>query len=178
MVESERIRILADSVSDIPKTTIIKHKIGILPIYVSVDQQHFLDDGTVDREWFYKQLTSVSVKPKTAAPSPEEIIHAFDHLFSDGAQVIVGLFASASISSIFDIATIAARDFDPARIHIIDTGHISMGLGWIVVSVAEAKQAGATVDEIELLVKDLRKRTVVFGVLNSMDYLHRSGRVG
>ncbi len=178
MVESGRIRILTDSASDIPKSIIDQFKIGVLPIYVTINRQQFLDDGTVNLEWFYKQLASISSKPKTAAPSPQEFLRAFRNLTAEGAQVIIGLFASASISSIFDHATIAARDFDAASVHIIDTQQISMGLGWIVIAVAEAIQAGAMVDEITMLVQDLRKRTIVLGVLASMDYLHRSGRVG
>ena len=178
MVESGRIRILTDSVSDIPKSLVEQYNIGILPIYITLDQKQILDDGKLDRDWFYTQLASISSKPKTAAPSPEEFLSAFRKLTAEGAQIIFGLFASASLSSIFNHATIAAREFDSAAIYLIDTQQISMGLGWVVISVAEALQSGAVVEDIKNLVHDLRKRTYVLGVLDSMNYLHKSGRVG
>ena len=159
MVESGRIRILTDSVSDLPKSLVDQYNIGVVPISVTINEKQILDDGTLDRDWFYAQLASISSKPKTAAPSPQEFIRAFRKLTAEGAQVIIGLFASASISSIFNHATIAARDFDGAAVHLIDTQQISMGLGWVVVSVAEALQNGATFDDITQLVYDLRKRT-------------------
>ena len=83
---------------------------------------------------------------QSSSPIPQEFIHAFRKLTAEGAEVIIDLFASASLSSIFNQATIATRDFDAAAIHLIDTQQISMGIGWIVVSVAEAIQSGATVE--------------------------------
>jgi DegV family protein with EDD domain len=178
MDNSGHIRILTDSDADIPRHLVERYKIGILPIYVTVNQQQILVDGTTNHTWFYHQLASISSKPKTAVPSPQEFLRAFRKLTADGAQVIIGLFASASVSSIFDHANLAAREFTEASVRLIDTQQISMGLGWIVIMAAEALQRGASVEDIQHLVDDLQKRTYVFGVLDSMDYLHRSGRVG
>jgi DegV family protein with EDD domain len=178
MVESGRIRIITDSVSDLPKSVVDQYNIEIIPIYVTINEENVLDDGSLDRDWFYNQLTAISSKPRTAAPSPQEFLQAYRRLTAEGAQDIIGLFASASISSIFNHATIAAREFNGADIHLIDAQQITMGLGWIIVLVAEALQNGATVNDITELVHDLRKRTYVLGVLDSMDYLHKSGRVG
>ncbi len=178
MAESARIRILTDSVSDIHKSFVDQYNIGIIPIHITLNDKQILDDGTLDRDWFYSQLATISSKPKTADPSSEEFIRAFRKLTAEGAEVIIGLFASASLSSIFNQATIAVRDFDAVAIHLIDTQQISMGFGWIVVSVAEALQTGATVEDITQLVSELRNRTYVFSVLDSIAYLRNSGRVG
>jgi DegV family protein with EDD domain len=178
MAESDCIRILTDCVSDIPKEYVDRYRIGILPLYLSLDDKQILDDGTLDREWFYEELNTIKSKPKTAVPSPQEFIRAYSSLVDQGAKDIIGLFASASISSILNHAILAAREFDRASIHLIDTKQISMGLGWLVISAAEALQTGCGVDEIIQLVREMRERTYVLGVLDSMDYLHRSGRVG
>jgi DegV family protein with EDD domain len=178
MVESGRIRIITDSVSDLPKSVVDQYNIKLIPIYVTINDKNIRDEGTLDTDWFYKQLSTISSKPKTAAPSPQEFLQAYRKLAAEGARDIIGLFASASISSIFNHATIAAQEFYGADIHLIDTQQISMGLGWIIVLVAQALQNGATIEDITELVDDLRKRTYVLGVLDSIDYLHKSGRVG
>lgn len=178
MNESERVRVLTDRVSDIPAHLVEKHRIHVIPIYVTVNQEQLLDDGTISPDWYISQLATIKSKPKTAAPSPREFTNAFHQLVAEGAKEIVAFFASANMSSIYNHAKIAASEFTGIRIHIMDTQQISMGSGWLVLKAAEALQSGVAVDDVLHLVQDARKRTVVLGVLDSLDYLHKSGRVG
>ncbi len=172
-----RIRIIADSVADIPWEVARRLGIEVVPIYVLFGDQSYRDDGSLKRAWFYEHLDEMRPLPQTAAPSLEEFHRAYQNLVAEGAEEIVGLFLARELSSVYDNAYLAAQQFEDVPIHIVETGQVSMGVGWLAIAAAKAAASGATVGEIIHLVDDMRERTVVFGVLDSMEYLWHSGRV-
>ncbi|HQE91895.1 MAG TPA: DegV family protein [Anaerolineae bacterium] len=174
-----RVRIITDSVADIPPQFIQQFNIKVVPIHLMMGAATYLVDGRGDHAWFYRELQQQSaVTPTTAAPPPEVFLQLYRELVAEGAEEIIGLFAAATVSSLYDHALIAAREVSGARVSVLDTGQISMGIGWLVLMAAEAAARGASADAIETLVKTARSRTRVFGLLDSLEYLRRSGRVG
>jgi DegV family protein with EDD domain len=172
-----QIRIITDSVADLPRAIVDQLGIKVLPAYLVLGENSYLDDDTLDHAWFYDELMRLSEAPRTAAPPPDEFLKAYEELAAEGAEDIIGLFAAAKMSSINNHATIAARQFESARTHIIDTEQVSMGIGWLVISAAEAAARGASVEEVCALVENMRSRSRVLGVLDSLEHLRRSGRV-
>jgi DegV family protein with EDD domain len=172
------IRILTDSVSDLPTALVDRYRIGVLPVYLVLNGEAYLDDGSIDRAWFYRQLAKGTVRFSTAAPALREFHSAYQALADGGADDIIALFTASSVSSIWGHGQVAARSFARARVHVVDSTQISMGLGWQVVEAAAMAEAGATVDEVLSAISEMRSRTRVLGLLDSVDYLYRSGRVG
>ncbi|HOU13192.1 MAG TPA: DegV family protein [Anaerolineae bacterium] len=177
-MSSSRIRIITDSVADIPPELIQRLNIKVVPIHLIMGKQSYLVDGFGDHGWFYRELLQSSVMPTTAAPSPEKFLRMYRELVAEGAEDIIGLFAAANVSSLYDHALLAAQELSGARVSVLDTGQISMGIGWLALIAAEAAARGDSMAEIETLVKAARARTQVFGLLDSLEYLRRSGRVG
>lgn len=173
-----RIRIITDSVADIPPHLIRQFNIKVVPVYLSMGPVNYLVDGASDYGWFYRELLESTVMPKTAAPAPDEFLQAYRELVDEGARDIIGLFAAAKVSSIYNHAVLAAQDLPDAHVHLFDTGQVSMGLGWLALMAAAAAAGGAEVAEIVSLVKCACMRTTVLGMLDSSEYLRRSGRVG
>ncbi|HDQ35057.1 MAG TPA: DegV family protein [Chloroflexi bacterium] len=170
-----RIRIIVDSTADLPPALLERWDIVVLPIYLLLEGRSYRDDAALDRARFYEQLAQHRLK--TAAPPPHEFLAAYEALVAAGAEEIIGLFISASLSSIYGNAQLAAQQLEGARVHIVDTGQISMGIGWLAIAAAQAAAEGATASEIVALLEELRQRVLVVGVLESITHLHRSGRV-
>jgi len=177
MALTATVRIATDRVADLPETLIRRFNIQVVPVYVSLGAQTRLDDGTLDRREFYQALRQGTALSGTAAPSPYEFLKAYQQLVDEGAEHIIGLFTSATLSSIHNHAQFAAQLLSGGRVHIIDTEQVSMGIGWLVVSAAEAIERGACWMKWLALVSRLRSRTQVLGVLDSAVHLQRSGRV-
>ncbi len=171
------IRIMTDSVADIPPHLVEALQIKVVPIYLIMGQNSYLVDGAGNYTWFYETIMQSETSLRTASPSPEKFLQIYRELVDEGAQEIIGLFASANVSSLYNHARIAAHGLTDVRVTLIDTGQISMGIGWLVLLAAEAAARGATRHEIEKLVESARPRTMVFGLLDSTEYLRRSGRV-
>lgn len=177
-----RIRIITDGVADIPPHLVQQFNIKVVPIYLMMGQANHLIGVSADYGWFYRELLTSNVMPKTAAPAPEEFLRAYQSLVAEGARDIIGLFASSKVSSLHNHALLAAqqlmeREDAGVTVHIFDTGQVSMGIGWVVLIAAEAVARGATLAEIKALITHACAHSSVLGMLDSPEYLRRSGRV-
>jgi DegV family protein with EDD domain len=173
-----RVRILTDSAADLPQAYVTRFQIGVVPIHVSLNGETCVDDGTLDLEWFYRQLSHSQVPPTTAAPAPQEFTRVYARLVAEGAEEIIAIVTASTLSSLHSHALIAAREFREARVHVVDGTQVSMGLGWLVVRAAELVGDNTPVPQIIHQVMSLRARTRILGMIDSIDHLRRSGRVG
>ncbi len=174
---SPRIRIVTDSVADLPEGLVQRWGIKRVPVYLSVDGQSYRDDGTLSHEWFYEQLNGPTPLIQTAAPAVGEFEACYRALAEEGAEEILGLFVASSLSSLAGNGRRAAAEFDAACVRVVETRQVSMGTGWQVIAAVEAIAAGATLSEVVALVESLRERTYVLGILDSLEHLLRGGRV-
>jgi DegV family protein with EDD domain len=179
-----RVGILTDSVADLPRSVIERFQVRIVPAYLTLDGRSYPDDGTLDRAWFYDQLGTLKGQPATAAPPPDDFLVAYRAMVAEGVEEIVALLTSSRISSLYNHARIAAQAFveeqgaTGVRLHLIDTQQVSMGMGWMVVAVGELVAQHVPTPDIVAHVRRMRDATRIVGVLDSIDYLRRSGRVG
>ncbi len=171
------IRIVTDGVADIPAHLVEQFNIKVVPIYLLMGQTSHLVGVSSDYGWFYRELLASDVMPKTAAPAPAEFLQVYQALVAEGARDIIGLFASSKVSSLYNHAQLAAQQVTGATAHIFDTGQVSMGIGWVALMVAEAIARGASLAEIKALITYVCVRSSVLGMLDSPEYLRRSGRV-
>jgi DegV family protein with EDD domain len=72
---------------------------------------------------------------------------------------------------------LGAEGAESADVTLFDSHQISMGLGFLALTAARAAQAGATVSEIVTTLEATVRRTYVFAMLDTLEYLRRSGRV-
>ena len=61
--------------------------------------------------------------------------------------------------------------------HVIDSEQISIGAGWLVIAAAEAAAEGKSSQEILALIEDMKHRVHVYAMLDTLEYMRRSGRV-
>lgn len=173
----QRVRIVTDSVADLPPEVARRLGIAVVPVYLQLGNASYRDTPDLEREWVYRQLARGAGSLKTASPPPQEFQAAFEALAAAGAEEIVGLFLSTTLSSICSNARLAAAQVSGARVQIVETGQVTMGLGWLAVAAAEAAAQGASADEIAALIARMRPRTYVVGVLDTLEHLAQSGRV-
>lgn len=172
-----RVRIITDGVADLPAAVIERLAIKVVPVYLSIDGRSYRSDVFTDREWLYRSLQRAEGRPQTAAPSVHEFLMAYTELADEGAEDIIGLFLASGLSSLSTHALLAARQFHGARVHLVETGQVSMGVGWQAVIAAELVAQGLPVAEILSQVQRLAERTFVVGMLGALEHLRHSGRV-
>ena len=127
-------------------------------------------------EEFYDWLPTLSPAPTTAAPGIGVFLQAFERAASEGATGIVSIHPPAELSSLFSVAELAAKEMRGLPIAVVDSRQITLGMGSVVLTAARMAEAGRTVDEIAAALPGVIRRTYVFGVLDTLEYLRRGGR--
>lgn len=171
------IRIVTDSTCDIPQDMADEHGIVVIPAYVNLAGKSYLDGIELSRQEFYRQLPDLDSPPSTAVPAPGVFTDAYNQLADSGATEVLSIHLSSTLSGMLNAARLGAEATDALKITIFDSRQLTMGLGLQVISAAKAIAAGGSMSEILTLLNDLVERTFVIGLLDSLEYLHRSGRV-
>jgi len=171
-----KIGFVTDSTADIPSALAEQHGIEIVPALVNIGNRSFADGIGVSREEFYNQLPELTPPPTTSSPSVGSFQDRYKKLLSGGAENIVSIHPSNELSGIFNAARLAAEGFGK-RVIVRDSGQVSLGLGFQVLMAAEAANQGAALVEVTELVESIRQRVRVAALLETIEYVRRSGRV-
>lgn len=171
------IKIVTDSTADLDQKWVDQYNIRVIPAFVNFGDESFADDGVeITRQEFYVRLKEASELPTTAAPPPGISESAFRELLVD-ADHVIALTVAANLSGIHNGMALAAKNVSPDKITVVDSGSLTMGLGWLVLAAAEAAHNGKSVEDILSIVENVRQRTRVYAALDTLENLRRSGRV-
>jgi DegV family protein with EDD domain len=171
------IRIVTDSTCDLPEEVVNQHGITVLALHINQGSNSFRDGIDLSRDEFYAQLPAYDPPPSTAAPGPELFLQAYEQLANDGAQEILSIHISESLSATVNSARIAAEQFTRIPVTVLDSSQLSLGTGFIVERAAQLAQLGKRMEEIVSSLQGIMKRTYVFASLKTLEYLRRSGRM-
>lgn len=171
------IRIVTDSTCDLPAEIITRYKIPVVPLYINVGTNGYLDGIDMTREEFYQNLPHFPEHPTTAVPSPQKFKAVYDSLADNGADEILSIHISKSLSAIHDVAAVAARETTSTKVTVLDSSQLSLGTGFIVETAAKMAAAGHAMSEILAALQDQMKRSYVFAALDTLEFLKRSGRM-
>jgi DegV family protein with EDD domain len=170
------IGLVTDSTSDIPGKLAESHKIKIVPAILVIDGKSIEDGKGITREDLYKQLPIFEIPPTTATPSVGAFEKVYDQLISEGVQKIISIHVSSLLSGIYATASLAAKSFRD-KIVVIDSGQLSLGLGFQVLTAAEAISEDLPLEKVLMEIDDVQRRIRVYAMLDTLEYVQRSGRV-
>ena len=173
------IAVVTDSTSDLPVDITEQHGITIVPLNVHIEDETYLDGITISADEMYRRLPDQKVIPTTSAPSVGSFIEVYEKL-SKSHDAVISIHLSSKLSLTHNSAVQAAADLNKkgAKIEVVDTEQASMALGWIAVQVAEKIAAGGSLEEVVALAKSASKRASFIGMVDTLEYLIRGGRIG
>jgi DegV family protein with EDD domain len=172
-----KIKFVTDSVADLPAEIVAEHGIGVVPCFVNYDGQSFADDGVeLVREDYFKNLHLLS-HPTTAAPPPALAEQIINETF-EGADHLIILTTPSKLSAINNSMRLGAQNLPQDRVTIIDTGQVSMAMGWQVMVGAETAEKTGDVQTTLNAIQRVRENQTLYAGLATMEFLRRSGRVG
>jgi len=171
------IRIVTDSACDLPAEIVKEQEITVVPLYINIGDESYLDGVNLTREEFYERLPGYKSAPKTATPSIETFLQIYERLANEGAQAILSIHLSETLSATINSARAAAEQFTRIPVTILDSTQLSLGEGLIVEQAAQLAKVGKTMEEIVSALHDFMKRTYVFASLKTLEYLRRGGRM-
>jgi DegV family protein with EDD domain len=171
-----RIKVVTDSVCDIPDELIQQYDITVVPSYINIGNQSYLDGIEMTRKQFYDGLDNFPQHPKTAAPGSETYRQVFQDAAELGFDQIFSIHVAANMSSIYN-AVLQAASLTKIPVTVHDSQQLSLGAGLQVIAAGKMAVENATIQEIKQLVTDLGNRTYVYALLDTLKFLHLSGRI-
>jgi DegV family protein with EDD domain len=171
------VRIVTDSTCDLPAETIARYGICVVPLYINVGKQGFLDGIDMTRDEFYTRLPTFPVHPTTAVPSMQKFRAVYDALAEEGATGILSIHISVALSAVVSVASVAARETTSTPVTVFDSQQLSLGTGFLVETAAKMAAAGGSLAEIQAALNTQIKRSHVFAALDTLEFLKRSGRM-
>jgi len=171
-----RIALVTDSTCDIPRELVAAHQIHVVPNILIIDGKSIEDDENYSRRDFYLQLPEMASFPTTSTASTGTYQALYEKILGSGYDQVLSIHCSKELSGIFNAASTAANEF-PGKVVIVDSRQLSLGLGFQVLEAAEAISNGMPLDSILDHINSVRDRVRVVAMLDTLEYVRRSGRV-
>ncbi len=172
-----RVAIVTDSTAGLHSDVIGSNPISILPLQCIFGEEIYRDGVDISPTEFYTRLKTTKVMPTTSQVTPAQFQDTYSHLLNEGYDIL-SLHISSKLSGTIDSAIQARNMFPGARIDIVDSLSTSMALGFMVLTVARAAAQGASLAECHALAEQAIKHTGVLFLVDTLEFLHRGGRIG
>lgn len=171
-----KIGLVTDSTADLPQNLAEQNSIHIIPTILIMDGESIEDGSGISRNAFYEKLPTLKSLPTTAAPAVGTFQQLYEKLFQRGYQQILSIHVAGALSGVVNAAHMAAQAFGD-RVHVMESGQASMGLGFQALYAAEAIARGQPLQAVVAYIKNIQKRIRLVAMLDTLEYIRRSGRV-
>ncbi len=169
--------IVTDSTCDLPEEVIKKNKITVLPIFINMEGKSYRDGIDISRQQFYEKLHGQTTLPTTSVMSVENVEAIYQNLAKKGASAIISIHIASSLSNMVNVARLAAKRIKSIPIEVVDTGQLTLGVGFLVLKAVTSIKEGKEVKEIVPMIKNMASRTWSFALLSTLEFIHRGGRL-
>lgn len=168
---------VTDSTSYLPEELRKQYDIHVVPQVLIWEDETLLDGIDIQPGEFYERLSTAKAMPTTSQATIGAFRELFDPLVEAGRPIICVLI-SAKLSGTIQSAEQAKAMFPGAQIEIVDSESAAMAMGFQVLAAARAAQAGKPFDQVLQLAREAKKRTGVVLMVDTLEFLHRGGRIG
>jgi len=172
------VKVVTDSVSDLPEGITRELGVTIIPLYVHFGTETYRDGIDLTSEEFYYKLAHSKTLPTTSVPSPGTFAEAYDRL-AEETDEILAITISSKLSATYEVA-LQARELmkRKCRVEVVDSQLATIAEGFIVMKAAKAAQAGASLDEVVDITHHNISRVDFRAAFDTLEYLKRGGRIG
>ena len=174
---THKIALLTDSTCDIPQDFLDKYEIQVVPLTIIWGGEQFQDGVDLTAEDFYKRLDEDPSIPTTSQPTPQQMVQAYDEAKRKGADQVLVITISSAMSGTHESAKAAAELVD-IPVKVLDSKANSMSLGWQVLAAARAREEGGDLKAMVAAADQARSTMVYIITLDTLEYLHKGGRIG
>ena len=166
-----KIRIITDSASEM----VSGEHLTVLPLTITFGTTEYADGVTLSHQKFYEKLIESDELPTTSQVTPFAFTEALIEAQANGEYAII-ITLSSKLSGTYNSALIAAKDF-PDMVHIIDSANVCIGEKILVEYALNLLNNGADAQEIIARTESKVSQICVIGLLDTLEYLRKGGRI-
>lgn len=169
------IKLVIDSSSDISKTEAKKLGVTMIPMVIGFGDEEFYDGVTLLPKQFYEKLTTSQLHPKTSQITAFRFEEVFEELTKNGDEVIA-IVLSSGLSATYKSALLAANNIT-GKVYVVDSMNATAGERVLLEYALRLVKKGLSALEIVDKLNEVKGKIRVFGLLDTLEYLKKGGRI-
>lgn len=169
--------IVTDSTCDLSAEELAELNVRRVPLYVHFKGETYKDWLEITPPELMRGIEGGADTPTTSQPTPEDFAVAYREAVEAGADAILVVALSQTLSGTYQSATLAAKDA-PAPVTVFDTRNASIGEAMLVRRAVAMRDAGQDVDAIVGALEELRANMLLMFTVGTLDFLQKGGRIG
>ncbi len=173
-----RICITTDCVCDLPDDMLKKNEVELVYFYITTDSGRFKDVAEITAQNVFEYLAVTGGKTTTEAPPKDEFLSFFNRKLKEYDEII-HIAISSGVSKSYENAMQAVEEMGDMgkQVHVVDSWHLSTGIGHLVLRAAEMARSGADSKQIIDEMTEMRNRVSSSFMADNADYLYRNAKV-
>lgn len=168
--------IATDSASDLELNEYEQLNIVHLPMSVSFGDDNYLENISISKNEFFERLKSDSNFPKTSQPAPALFEDLFEKAKANNDEVIY-IPLSSALSGDYQGALSIKNMVDYDGIYILDSFTCTGGQRLLLEKACSLRDEGKSGKEIYDFLQELKKKTEIYTVMDTLEYLYKNGRI-
>jgi DegV family protein with EDD domain len=172
-----KVAVVTDSTATIPEDIMEQYPLWEVPQVLIFGEETLEDRVDIQPSEFYERLERDPIHPTTSQVTPASFHKVFSELVEDGYDILAVL-VSPKLSGTIESANQAKTMYPDAAIEVFNSESVAMGLGWQALMAARAAKEGATLAECKEVAEKAKPLTGVVFAVDTLEYLHRGGRIG
>ena len=152
-------------------------RIESIPLTLTVGGENIIDDATFDQKDFLKKVADCPECPKSACPSPERYMKAYEC----EAEHIYAVTLSAELSGSYNSAILGKNllleEQPEKKVHVFNSKSASGGQSLIAMKIIECEEKGLSFEEVVSEVEKSIEEMSTFFVLENLETLRKNGRL-
>lgn len=172
-----KVIVVTDSTSGLPSDLARQHNVVVVAQTLIWGDETFLDSVNIQPDEFYRRLSSATVMPSSSQASPAEFEALFRELLAQEYDILAVL-VSTKLSGTINSAVQAKAAVNSDHIEIVDSYTTAMAMSFAVLHAARLAAQGASLLECKEAAEEACKRTGVVLTVDTLEFLHRGGRIG
>ena len=169
-------RIIVDSSSDYPRAEALEKGICVVPLTVTLDGKTYCDGQDLGKDEFFQLMEESDSVPKTSQVSPQAFLDVFKEAKAAGEDV-VAITLSSALSGTWQSAQLGKTMADHDGVYIVDSLAASCLIMVMADYALKLSSEGLSAKEIAQALESLKGRVKVAASLDTLEYLHRGGRL-
>ncbi|WXR61630.1 DegV family protein [Peptostreptococcaceae bacterium AGR-M142] len=170
-----KIKLIGDSLCDIPKEIKEKYDIEIIPLTIIFDDKEYKDGIDLTNDEFYKKLKESKILPKTSQITPIEFKLVFEKYLEEYDKVIY-ISGSSKVTGTYKSALSAKENLNSDKIEVFDSQQLSFGYGFILFEIAKFMK-DKNIEEIREKINALVDKVECIFSVETLEYLKKGGRL-
>lgn len=173
---AEKIAILVDSGSDVPKEYRDRYHMYLAPLTIIYKDGEYRDGIDISPEQVFARFAEEI--PTTSLPLPATVDGLFKQMKADGYDKVVAITISSGLSGTHEMFRTFGPNPEGLDVHYVDTKNIGIGSGLTAIRAGELIEQGLPFAEVCRLTEEAARNTKLFFCVSTLEYLKKGGRIG